>query len=615
MTAYPGASAPPTGRVGADSRQLAAQIAATHAGGDRRTWDSAGELLDAAKLLYSANRNAPVDGGDALLAGIARLLAHGPFPAVTLHAATPGSGIAAELCPDRPFGPPEEDVLLHALALTTYPGGRPWPFGPADTHALAESMPLLTGTIPCRMVPLRAAAIHYLLTLLPDADDSLRRRLLRGANWLLDPRTETALELLTGLIGPGDPLVAGHTPRTRATPDSDSTIAFPVADWTLWENSDRPVRLSGRVHALRVHRRLAFADLRWDSRRAQLALSGVLASQVRVGDLVTVLGSRGTSRAGQPTVFVDKLEYHQSGALPAAPEESGISGVLSRIRHHLGVAGFGESVTPVLTDSYFGGAARPFTTWAAAAQRHQYLRVTTELALLQVIAAGSSRCYEIGPSFRNEGLRGQPAKEFLMLEAYACDLDLDDMADYAVQLVRTAASYPAPLRTVAFDAAFQEISGIDPHDHAKVLQLAKTQVPLTAARTSNPDLLARRLWRSSIRQRLQGLTLVTSIPGATSPLIAGEGRTAQRSWLYADGTEIAEISRNERSPHWLADRFRRQFAQDPHPVHRDYQAVISMFESGVPPCAGLGLSITRLAQLRRRQTPTAIPTPRQEPPR
>ncbi len=593
--------------------RLAREIAATHSSSPQTTWDAAGELLDAARLLFTAGRTGGTDGVDDLLAGIARLLAHGPYLAVRLHGAAADSALPDEIRPTRPLGPPEEDVLLHALAAAAAPGREPWPSGPADPERLLKAVLALSGPIPCRTVALRAAAVCYLLHRVPSAEDPNRRRLLRRIGWLLDPRTDDAGTLLLGLTGQDDPLIPRLEGSARVASHPESSEPFPLSSW---RTTDGVLRLGGRIRAMRQHRRLTFADLCWDGRSAQLAIDRDQATGLHTGDLVAVRGTRGISRSGQPTVFVTHLERHQPGSAPPAPAAVAASTALKPVRDHLGTGGFLEVITPVLTDGYFGGAARPFTTWAAAAERRQYLRVTTELALLEAIAAGTSRCYEIGPSFRNEGLHGQPAKEFLMLEAYAVDLDLPGMADYLVSLIREVTAYPGELRSVSFDEAFREVSGVDPSDVPAVRALSARRIPVTAARTDDPDILVRRLWRNGLRRGLQGLVAIEAIPGPSSPLIAGTGRAAERVWLYVDGIEFAEVSRNECDPGRLSERFQRQFAQDQHRVHRDYRQVIGIFESGVPPCVGIGLSIARLAQLACQFAvlPT-VPSPRQEQPR
>ena len=65
--------------------------------------------------------------------------------------------------------------------------------------------------------------------------------------------------------------------------------------------------------------------------------------------------------------------------------------------------GFTKVSTPILMASHGGAVATPFRT------RSQHngdltLRIAPELELKKLIAAGMEKVYEIGPSFRNEGM-------------------------------------------------------------------------------------------------------------------------------------------------------------------------------------------------------------------
>ncbi|MER6396081.1 amino acid--tRNA ligase-related protein [Kitasatospora sp. NPDC001603] len=571
---------------------LADTIAATHRSTTPTTWDAPTELLSAAAVLFTTH---PADGTDELLAGIARLLAHGPHPAVTLHADPPARG------------PRERDILHHTLAAAAEPGRPPWPYGPADPARLAATAHALTATIPCRLTALRAAAVLHLLRLLPDTDEHLHRDLIRRTAWLLDPRTDDPVTLLLTLTASYDPIAPA--PRSRSRTREHPLEPLPLADWDLWPAPGQVLTLSGRITAVRAHSHVVFADLTWDRHSAQLAFDPAVA--LHTGDLVAARGTCSTSRTGRPTLFIRHLERHEPGAPPPLPSAAPLTPLLGPLRAYLAAADFRETMSPVLTDGFFGGAARPFTTWAHAAGRRQYLRVTTELDLLAVIAAGTTRCYEIGPSFRNEGQRGRSAVEFVMLEAYAADLTLDQATVYLADLVTATTGIAAPLARRTFDDAFAEITGIHPADTTAVRALAAERTPYTAEHTDEPDRLARRLWRHSVRQHLRGLTAITHIPGPASPLIAGTGRRAHRVWLYADGLELAEIAANERDPARLAAAFATQFTADRHLAHRTYQQVIDLFDSALPPCVGFGMSVTRLADLR----PALVPAQRRTPAR
>ncbi|WP_051795153.1 amino acid--tRNA ligase-related protein [Streptomyces sp. NRRL S-87] len=583
--------------------------------------DLAADLLVTATAAL-ADAVPPVDRETArgLLAGLAGLALDGPHRRVPLYTALPGTGLPAALRPVGAHGAPEEDVFRLALAAAC--PGAPWPDGPADPAALAAAVRVLGGRLGCRVPALAAVAARHLLHLLPAADAAGRRHLLRRLAWLTDSRAAGAQELLLGLTGPGDPLVhlpavpPAPTPATGAGGPDEDEEPLPLADWHREPPApDEERRLGGRVRAVRRHRGATFADLTWGGRTVQLSLPPAGGpARIRPGDLLAVRGRGGRSRTGAAVLLVDEVLRHRPGrsARPlraTGPDQVGEPPVAGLLRPRLTRLGFTEAASPLLTEGYFGGRARPFATRQADRDRPLYLRVTTELDLLRRLAEGRTRVYEIGPSFRNEPLRGAAAKEFGMLEAYAADLRLDAMAELVADLVADVLGDPRRPRWTTFDEAFADTAGAHPDDTAALHRLAaRTGLP-DPRRFADPYALAQRLWRGTYRHRLPGVALVHRIPGPASPFIAGEGRSARRVWLSVDGVELAEISANERDPDRLARRLAAQFAGDPHPVHRDYGDVLETFAAGVPPCVGVGLGLTRLAELRAARRTTA-----QEPP-
>ena len=81
------------------------------------------------------------------------------------------------------------------------------------------------------------------------------------------------------------------------------------------------------------------------------------------------------------------------------------------LRQWLSDEGHIEVQTPILADAAGGAVARPFHTSATEFQDRQIaLRVAPELWLKRLIVGGFERVFEIGPSFRNEGIYLRPAK-------------------------------------------------------------------------------------------------------------------------------------------------------------------------------------------------------------
>lgn len=592
-----------------------------------------GDLADEITKKHQGECATRWNGVQALLAGVTKLISHSPIPElrvllesiasadltnieeVPLYCATPNATVAgrpfpAELRPEQLTGPAEEDLLRCALATTS--NGAFWPLGPVDPDEVLEAVQELSGRVRCRVRVLAAVAAQYLMNMAL-RQGSQRDWYVRRIIWLLDPRVDSAVELIRSLTGLSDPLIRLGPPLV-SHPCTQSQAPLPLVDWEKWPAQAGRHTLAGRISALRKHRHHTFLDIAWGGRIAQLSLSTTNAEHLRRGDLVVMTGTAELSRHGRPTLFGHHLDRHEPHLNQSVwePGQNETSGLLSLSRPFWANLQFHEILTPVLTETFFGGSARPFTTWAHAPNQHSYLRVTTELALLERIASGTTRCYEIGPSFRNEGLRGQQRKEFLMLEAYAADLDLPDMVDIVREYIATALDENRSLRWLSFDDAFTHLSGIRPTESAGIRSLAEHHTAVTAQRTHDIDLLARRLWRSHLRSRLPGFVALHTIPGPASPLIAGQGRDADRIWIYRDGVELGEVSRNERDPDRLQERLNKQFRSDPHPVHRDYRHTLTMLAAMLPPTVGVGLGFTRLSQLHTDHLNSGqIPRPRQ----
>ncbi|MEV6818515.1 amino acid--tRNA ligase-related protein [Nocardiopsis dassonvillei] len=594
--------------IGLDA--LAEAIADRHRQGCGTRWNGVRALLAAATELTS---HSSIPELRVLLESIAST-GLADVDEVPLYCAIPDATVAGrpfpfELRPGHPTGPAEEDVLRCALAAAA--DGPVWPHGPVAPERMVEAIQELSGRIRCRTRVLAVVAARYLMRTAPRQGPQ-RDWCIRRVIWLLDPRLDSAAELTCRLAGPDDPLIKLGPPlpsHTHARPEAP----LPLADWDRWPAQAVSLTLSGRVSALRRHRRYTFFDIAWDGRSAQLALPTANAAQLRRGDIVVMTGTADRSRHGQPTLFGHQLDRHEPRLAWSGwePDQDETANLLSVSRSFWADLRFRETLTPVLTNTFFGGAARPFTTWAHAPNQRSYLRVTTELALLERIASGTSRCYEIGPSFRNEGLRGQQHKEFLMLEAYAADLDLPGMVRIVAKYISTALGETRSLQWISFDDAFTHISGIHPTDSINIRQLAAHHTAATAQRTQDIDQLARRLWRGHLRSRLPGFIALHTIPGPASPLIAGQGRNADRIWIYLDGVELAEVSRNERDPHRLQERLSEQLHTESHPVHRDYSRALNVLAAGLPPSVGVGLGFTRLAQLRAARLGDHVPYPRQ----
>ncbi|MEM7482684.1 MAG: amino acid--tRNA ligase-related protein [Acidobacteriota bacterium] len=391
-----------------------------------------------------------------------------------------------------------------------------------------------------------------------------------------------------------EPVAATFTPHLLPSEEA--------AEKLLEDPTSTSTVVAGRVVHLRRHRTVAFIDLAAGGRRFQIGLPANLPGEarterIRIHDYLVTEGSLERSRAGTPTVFVTKMLCHIPCQL--SPQEApvffdryrlnhGVAGVLSTLRTGFRQAGFIELSTPVLERGFFGGRARPFRTWVAADERWGYLRLTFEKGLKAAIASGIPRCFEIGPSFRNEGRDAAHSPEFTLLEAYAALASMDDMAALAVRLIRNLLpDLPEAVEVSARDACYQTL-GVDLEDREAVADA------LEAAGLESDEVERGRmtLTKRAVRQ-LDGMVVLTDIPLHRSPLSAQPGEEASLFWLVVNGETCGEIVREELS----ASRVREDLANHArsHPmVERNDESFVRILEAGLPPCVGLALGVTRL---------------------
>ena len=113
--------------------------------------------------------------------------------------------------------------------------------------------------------------------------------------------------------------------------------------------------------------------------------------------------------------------------------------VLTSFRTTLSERGFVEVETPIFHVEPGGAHARPFVTHHNTLDMPLYLRVATELHLKRLIVGGLDRVFEIGRTFRNEGMDATHNPEFTMMESYQAFGDVSDVIELTEALIVNAA--------------------------------------------------------------------------------------------------------------------------------------------------------------------------------
>ncbi|MEX0878585.1 MAG: lysine--tRNA ligase [Thermoanaerobaculia bacterium] len=299
------------------------------------------------------------------------------------------------------------------------------------------------------------------------------------------------------------------------------------------------------------------------------------------------------------------------------------------LRRFLDARGYLEVETPMMQPLAGGAVARPFVTHHNTLDMDLYLRIAPELYLKRLVVGGMPKVYEINRNFRNEGISTQHNPEFTMLEfyqAYAQGEDLMRLSEEMLSgLAREVAGGPRtpwgedvidwtpPFRRLTMREAVVEFSLGDARGEIAVEDLASEE-KLTAAaarfgvekperfRGRKGKLLAE-LFEAVAEAKLVQPTFLHEFPTEISPLSRQKPEDpewADRFELYAGGMEIANGFSELNDPAEQSARFRRQAEErargdmEAAPYDEDY---VEALEHGMPPTAGEGIGIDRLAML------------------
>ncbi len=417
------------------------------------------------------------------------------------------------------------------------------------------------------------------------------------------------------------------------------------------------VAITGRVIFQRNTGKLCFARLReGDGSEIQVMLSLAEVGEesladfkalVDIGDLLAVRGEVITSRRGELSVAATEWELAAKTLRPLPNEHRPLSDearirlryvdmmirpearemvrtkatVLRSLRTTLDERGYIEVETPILQLTNGGAAARPFRTHLNALDQDMLLRIALELDLKRAMIGGVDRVYEIGRTFRNEGLDSTHAAEFSMLEAYEAYGDQFTMMELTRALVLDAAR--AVGRTVITGRSGVEIDLEAEWRQASILQLVSEALGEEITVESSEDSLRKHaaahdvelqsqwnaaeivveLYEQLVEHHLVQPTFVMDYPAAVKPLAKPHRSVAgvNEAWdLIIDGIELAPAYSELNDPVEQRRRLEQQSmlaAQgDPEAMELD-EVFLKAMEYGMPPAGGMGMGVDRLVML------------------
>ena len=298
------------------------------------------------------------------------------------------------------------------------------------------------------------------------------------------------------------------------------------------------------------------------------------------------------------------------------------SQIVSEIRHYMEDHGYIEVETPMLHSIAGGAAARPFTTHHNALDMDLFLRIAPELYLKRLVVGGFEKVYEIGRTFRNEGVSTRHNPEFTMLEAYTAYFVYTDVMDlvegiftHVAQKVlnTTTIQYGEhelhlgePWKRVHMIDIIKEVTGVDfwqemSFEEAK--ELAKEHQIRIDDHLNTVGHIINEFFEEKCESTIVEPTFVYGHPVEVSPLARKneeDDRFTDRFELFIVGREYANAYTELSDPFDQKERFEQQMAEselgndEAHPIDQDF---IEALEYGMPPTGGLGIGIDRMVML------------------
>ncbi|MBZ0265614.1 lysine--tRNA ligase [bacterium] len=294
--------------------------------------------------------------------------------------------------------------------------------------------------------------------------------------------------------------------------------------------------------------------------------------------------------------------------------------VISFIRRFLDDRRYLEVETPALQPLYGGGTARPFVTLHNQLKKNLYLRIADELYLKRLIVGGLDRVYEIAKDFRNEGVDRTHNPEFTMMECYIAFEDYmyhvnlvesmvsemvkDIHGSYTLKYEDEEIDFAPPWGRVRFFDALNEKTGEDllGADLQKLKEVAKRlHVPIPEG--ASVGKMQDELFSELVEPTFTRPTFVLDYPVELSPLAKRHRDNpllVERFEAYVAGMEICNAFSELNDPDDQRARFEEQVRarsagdEEAMPLDEDY---LEALELGLPPTAGLGLGIDRLAMI------------------
>ncbi len=438
---------------------------------------------------------------------------------------------------------------------------------------------------------------------------------------------------------------------------ADLLAQYATQDEAALMQQHKRVTVAGRLMLRRLMGKASFIHLQDSSGRVQVYVrqdalpEGVYETFKHwdIGDILGVEGILFKTKTGELSIKAEKIRLLTKTLRPLPDKFHGLADqelryrqryldlmmneetrrifhiraqILEKIRSFLNQRGFIEVETPMMHPIAGGALARPFITHHNTLDMDLFLRVAPELYLKRLVVGGFERVYEINRNFRNEGLSTRHNPEFTMLEFYQAYADYRDLIDLTEVLMRYLAQEILGTLTSTYQGESFDLSktftrmtlkesllhynkDLTEHDLTDLTAIRRVaerlQIPVD--KNSGVGKLQFEIFEKTVEQKLKQPTFITAYPTEVSPLARRNDQDptiVDRFEFFMGSREIANGFSKLNDSEDQAERFLKQANakvagdQEAMPYDADY---ITALEYGLPPTAGEGIGIDRLAMV------------------
>jgi len=263
------------------------------------------------------------------------------------------------------------------------------------------------------------------------------------------------------------------------------------------------------------------------------------------------------------------------------------SEIVKELREMLWKEGFIEVETPMLQPIAGGALARPFSTHHNALDTDFYLRIAPELYLKRLLVAGFDKVFELGKSFRNEGIDRDHNPEFTILEFYWAYQDWEDLMKFKEKLLKKW--FKKKIKKITFEEAMKKYANFD---------LRKKNLSDSKIKEEIDE-----IFKKEVRPKIIEPTFIIKYPKVISPLAKAcqdDPNFTERFQLLAEGTELVNAFSELNDPVDQRNRMEEQekmFRAGDKEASRLDEEFLEALEYGMPPAAGWGLGVDRLVAI------------------